>query len=1014
MCSLYTTSLVSLDSVSEPVGLTIITEKASGTIRTAEVCSSAALSTAASNAHVMLQQVPDSSLDTNLQAFKTNAETMIEGSECQQAAQQERHDYDRATLCSKFLSSLSLSVTSTLCKSGPWTRIGSDCCIGSFRDQESRTDLFNIEKDLILLSVTLHWLPFGSLAITGIISSTKHLRRLSDFNVHERSSLAKANKDVIVAPSGLKAKLIDHNPTKQGQMTDMIIQRLSHQQSNIERVTEWVTLQFYGGGDAFTMQKSTISLWPMQLCFVVVERNQVGLGDSSMSQHVDVSEWTDPLEEAENWYKAKDTRAEAIERNRKAQQELAMASQNHHISDDESVLTYEDNVLQGRYQLQDISGIYPTPPDGTFPPPNPIASSQEGLSSLNARAIPSSAVNANQDSTSMVTSPIFEESPQYNNNTGGDLFGEMDSDMFAANGLTEDDFNFFDEPSPKVMFSAGQQIALPDNVLSPQDGDVLTNKYMGFDEGADIVADTENADPENQSKAAFESPHELTDKGELYYLMGYETRPAVLIYGLADIPGKHISELEPPFIRSPASSESDSKFTADRLSNKPEAGGKETYDQDIIRANGNSTTVTAIASPRVDTLDRKYSERGRYGFDNVETPEGTVPCEPLGREKLESYMIRESADSDSLLSDSETTAAEEGDINQADGDLKTDRDFVDNALGVDRIELLEDNLSTNFRTDGHVLSTESPHSSLKRKRERSVTSGDHLSPSDSDMPPDLPIQDVYDMPGVPDDGLFSPSTVGLREKLPGLPAARLDQFHGFISLGDPKQYLQVAQLLIEQVSQTSGFSNLLSIAPPSVLHHAVGARDLHDTLEVAIQGNFQGAKRCHLKEVPRSVQQNLVPPVTDDPGSPSSEERFSMLTASATNSSDQGGLSKIATPLACVRRLESQVDISVSALPFWEELGLGPVSGEKDILAFCICPNVKYIEERVKCFLDTVSISYEGCKLGTHRLGSGLPGYEGALVSVAAKDGPGGFKGIFDACTALGKRKFRCVFLYNC
>jgi len=31
--------------------------------------------------------------------------------------------------------------------------------------------------------------------------------------------------------------------------------------------------------------------------------------------------------------------------------------------------------------------------------------------------------------------------------TGNDeLFGEMDIDMFASNGLTEDDFNFFDEP----------------------------------------------------------------------------------------------------------------------------------------------------------------------------------------------------------------------------------------------------------------------------------------------------------------------------------------------------------------------------------------------------------------------------------------------------------------------------------------------------------------------------------------------------------------------------------------
>lgn len=99
------------------------------------------------------------------------------------------------------------------------------------------------------------------------------------------------------------------------------------------------------------------------------------------------------------------------------------------------------------------------------------------------------------------------------------------------------------------------------------------------------------------------------------------------------------------------------------------------------------------------------------------------------------------------------------------------------------------------------------------------------------------------------------------------------------------------------------------------------------------------------------------------------------------------------------------MEISTPALHFWEELGLAPVSGSKNVTAFCVYPDHDAMRLSVSTFLDTLGISYQSCKLGLHVRGSGLQHFQQGLVPVPIKDSSPSqiLQSITSVCELLGK-----------
>ena len=93
----------------------------------------------------------------------------------------------------------------------------------------------------------------------------------------------------------------------------------------------------------------------------------------------------------------------------------------------------------------------------------------------------------------------------------------------------------------------------------------------------------------------------------------------------------------------------------------------------------------------------------------------------------------------------------------------------------------------------------------------------------------------------------------------------------------------------------------------------------------------------------------------------------------------------IPASFVCIQRGDALMDIATPALDFWEELGLAPVSGEKNVTSFCIYPDDEAVKGSVSSFLETMESTYQSCKLGLHTRGSKLQLFQDGLVPVSTE-----------------------------
>jgi mediator of RNA polymerase II transcription subunit 13 len=67
-----------------------------------------------------------------------------------------------------------------------------------------------------------------------------------------------------------------------------------------------------------------------------------------------------------------------------------------------------------------------------------------------------------------------------------------------------------------------------------------------------------------------------------------------------------------------------------------------------------------------------------------------------------------------------------------------------------------------------------------------------------------------------------------------------------------------------------------------------------------------------------------------------------------------------------LRRSDVKLSILPSAVTFWENLGLGPSNGVKDINAVCVYPNMEGVARNASVFLDQMRSMYETSRFGVH------------------------------------------------
>lgn len=244
-----------------------------------------------------------------------------------------------------------------------------------------------------------------------------------------------------------------HQPDHVVEVKKSIISYLALQGIHATPEEKWLQLQYINPAANRINEASRQHLpagnflWPAKLCFYQVESS--ALGETLNCNKIYEDTQHDPLVYAESWFKEKAKREEALETKRKEDERSARRLQEAQEVDVGENLS--DVVPRTQYiSTQEAGGIYPTPPDGlrSLAVGPAVNTDTQALAGDFEKEI-STKVEGNGI---LVGSPFADAldpdvtSARYDEPDDGDLFGDMNSSLFAANGLTEADFSFFDEP----------------------------------------------------------------------------------------------------------------------------------------------------------------------------------------------------------------------------------------------------------------------------------------------------------------------------------------------------------------------------------------------------------------------------------------------------------------------------------------------------------------------------------------------------------------------------------------
>lgn len=260
--------------------------------------------------------------------------------------------------------------------------------------------------------------------------------------------------------------------------------------------------------------------------------------------------------------------------------------------------------------------------------------------------------------------------------------------------------------------------------------------------------------------------------------------------------------------------------------------------------------------------------------------------------------------------------------------------------------------------------------------------------------------------------MFKPTTYLLSNStLPILLRNLHPEFSKYV--GGDQGFIQIAQILIEQLVLHTEFTN--EVTPLSLDHSLWNSPPLHEySPQQLISRLFPRSEPCSLKNyfsIEKGVSESAIREIIV--GRPSHRDQ-SLPSKAKPFLKAQPNMIKLPAPFTCIRRNQAAMDILAPALYFWEELGLGPSHGEKDIHAICICPAIDSARQGAGIFLNMVGSAYQSCKLGSHNLAPDTIGCCDGIMPVPIEDGS--FVNVMDQlnqiCERLGTNLHLRQFLW--
>ncbi|QDS72487.1 hypothetical protein FKW77_010008 [Venturia effusa] len=862
------------------------------------------------------------------------------------------------TVYAKFISAVYATISHKLARDDRWIELMSSkfVRIPNVRHTQSSAPLESISLDIYLAGG-------GQLVI-----STNPVADRTFRPYHESKTCSDRVEPILLAPGGMLAvvdndSIAPENAASQAwkEIVCKLLASKGIELSTLDPASRWVLVRAWPLTTAADSDTTlgTVFYWPQALCVraslpanddhhsVIESLDQLGnptkMSPSSWFCSAKEGGFLDSLQFAEDWFNGKVERDSIIQERQNKRKEVEAALQ----KQAEPAALAVASPFYTRGDLQAPGGMYPTPPDGVISQPGTVPASGDTIPAVVAHDTPVPRTSIGGEG--MDLDDVFGESSRRratieNENSmemdadmnHDDLFGAIDEDEFAGHDVTDADFNFFDEPDDDMLGAASSIPDIPSKasaVQEPQVAPVAANQPSPPPPEPDLFSALEQAmgGPKENVAPEPEAPEEPPEQ------------PWAAAQDQAVV------------MRPPLSPTSVRKKLFDDMSN----------DRTIpSRREGQYNPVPF--KPSLVSEDTKYSSGGAFGFfettadkHSVSRSETDTALPPRKRPRIRRRQQKDSDESSdtSDASDDDSLSDELESLALASSPVKGM--FFDK-----RIAALQDGDTTSVATSpgSCLVPDDDPASGMSGSfQDRTELLDAILKPLSSTIPPSALIGQPMGSDGI---STLRPALTS-DENMPIVVASRT-VFDGPLSLAN-KDFILVAQIIAEQII----FSTFDHSPQPTVEDEfaveTAAVKSVYTTpvraAQTALSSFHSGLTECDLFKF-LCISDHDKPQGAK--GQPQPQPKKVNAQAAEFSIATMNALAPLPPPHVRVRRNEGLWDVLPPAIPFWENLGLAPASGRKNLMAFCIYPGGEDVKSQVSLFMEYLAASYESCKLGAH------------------------------------------------
>ena len=690
--------------------------------------------------------------------------------------------------------------------------------------------------------------------------------------------------------------------------------------------------------------------WPALLCF------QTGNNANHELQPMILSLGSrDPLSFAEEWLAGKDDRISLLNKRKRDRQAAEIRSKEQAELDTRAIqsVAYSPTALR---RGSNAGAMYPTPPDavhhpvGATPsfdgnastPGNPTALfapetdhltqiPTAGIGSTDADIWPSSGSRKDRTHTGM---NFHDNDDDNNNNIFGDDAGE---DLFGD--ITDADFNFFDEPD-RVPYEEHDSSSANNVTNIEKDHDMIDAMIVD-----PPILQPQSSDQIDESEVDFNiSPGEIEGSKV--------TEPADLESEMKQESGEPLPKEAHNLIKEPPRPLKSSPFNMEYV--------YKTIVQESPLEKRTSTRRNSVFNKvhfesSLLSVNERYSAHGRF---NVIESKSSVPrresdimptTEYLGRKKKMAEDERESRRLSHIL---------KGSVQRKQG--------ADSSEGyLEETTNASNNSPVSDPDDASQASDDMPlvlNPSVKRKWTGS-DGDDDLASSFNAFAVDYA------------QSTGTPMSVG-GPQMPLLEADPADwSLASYFVTPEPDVHsntlsdlecIASAQILADQAVSGAikmpGYDGIVASDAQITSHKILCTRELMFRLTKATKNCLKDVLSCTMRTfldiqgIP-VVNQGLRLPPRPIPHPRGAQNIDGLRLISPF---------PIPSPQLEVRRSDSKLTVHPSAINFWDNLGLSPSKGNKDVSAVCVHPSYDGVAENAIIFLDQMHSLYESSRLGSH------------------------------------------------